>query len=386
MSTWHIITGEYPPQNGGVSDYTRMVACELAEAGDDVHVWMPACPEPTPLDTKVKVHRLPDHFGLRSMAMMNSAMSSCSRPRRLLVQYVPHAFGWNALNIPFCLWLLSRRKDSVWVIFHEVAFPLGRKQPLSHNVLGVGTRLMALLVARAAERIFVSIPAWEDLLKQFAPATHAITWLPVPSNIPVVDDPSGVAATRSRYASGGRSLVGHFGTYGQHIKEMLMGVLPTLLHDSQDVSVLLLGRKSENFCDDLTRRYSSLIGRVHAVGALSPTDLSRHLSACDVLIQPYPDGVSSRRSSVMAGLSHGLPIVTTVGPLTESLWMKSEAVTLAAVDDSASVIKTTQRLLADAGERSRMSIAARALYQTRFDIRHTIAALRGERLNEEAIR
>jgi hypothetical protein len=26
MLRWHIITGEYPPQPGGVSDYTRLVA------------------------------------------------------------------------------------------------------------------------------------------------------------------------------------------------------------------------------------------------------------------------------------------------------------------------------------------------------------------------
>jgi len=40
--TWAIITGEYPPQAGGVSDYTRIVAEALVAAGDEVHVWTPA--------------------------------------------------------------------------------------------------------------------------------------------------------------------------------------------------------------------------------------------------------------------------------------------------------------------------------------------------------
>ena len=42
MTTWHIITGEYPPAPGGVSDYTEAVAAGLAAAGDEVHVWCPA--------------------------------------------------------------------------------------------------------------------------------------------------------------------------------------------------------------------------------------------------------------------------------------------------------------------------------------------------------
>ena len=35
---WAIITGEYPPDPGGVSDYTYLVATHLADAGDEVHV------------------------------------------------------------------------------------------------------------------------------------------------------------------------------------------------------------------------------------------------------------------------------------------------------------------------------------------------------------
>ena len=49
------------------------------------------------------------------------------------------------------------------------------------------------------------------------------------------------------------------------------------------------------------------------------------------LIQPYPDGVTSRRTSVMACLSQGRAVVTTAGRLTEPLWPASGAVALADV-------------------------------------------------------
>ena len=40
-SELHIITPEYPPQPGGVSDYTAQVAEGLAQEGEEVHVWCP---------------------------------------------------------------------------------------------------------------------------------------------------------------------------------------------------------------------------------------------------------------------------------------------------------------------------------------------------------
>ncbi len=36
---WHLITCEYPPQFGGVSDYSGQVASGLRAAGADVSVW-----------------------------------------------------------------------------------------------------------------------------------------------------------------------------------------------------------------------------------------------------------------------------------------------------------------------------------------------------------
>ena len=71
MTTWHIITGEYPPQHGGVSDYTRRVARGLVEAGDRVQVWAPPAHGPERVDPGVAVRRLPDRFGPRSLRVLS---------------------------------------------------------------------------------------------------------------------------------------------------------------------------------------------------------------------------------------------------------------------------------------------------------------------------
>ena len=62
---------------------------------------------------------------------------------------------------------------------------------------------------------------------------------------------------------------------------------------------------------------------MHAAGYLSPAELSAHIAACDLFVQPYPDGITSRRTSAMACLSRARPVVTTTGHLTEPLWAEN---------------------------------------------------------------
>ena len=133
----------------------------------------------------------------------------------------------------------------------------------------------------------------------------AFEWLPVPSNVPLVSDPEATEAIREKYAAGG-VLVGHFGTYGLKIRDYLEMALPELLQDSR-VSVILLGRGSGSFREALVRRHPAIAARLHATDELLGEDLSRHLSACDLMIQPYPDGISTRRDQRDGGIGAWAP-------------------------------------------------------------------------------
>ncbi len=380
---WHIITGEYPPQPGGVSDYTRLVARGLADQGDGVDVWAPAVEAseiPECDDAGVTVRRLPDRFGRQSRRMLSQHLDRLPSPQRLLVQYVPHAFGWRAANVPFCFWLASRRgRDSIWVMFHEVAFPFDRRAPLRLNLLAAVNRLMASLVGGAATRAFVSIPAWRPWVESLTHPGTPVAWLPVPSGIPVVDvhgTNGRPGAIRARFG-GGRPVVGHLGTYGRLMKPLLEASMPALVAQT-DCAVLLMGRGSDTAARDLIARHPDLAGRLGASGPLAPADLSTHVSACDVMLQPYPDGVSTRRTSTMVGLSHGRAVVTTEGALTEPFWKQSSAVELVPVGDSAGLAGATRNLLLNDPVRTALAARGRSVYDARFDIRHTIATLRDQ--------
>ena len=186
-----------------------------------------------------------------------------------------------------------------------------------------------------------------------------------------------VLRTRSRYVSNDCQLIGHFGTYSKAISNLLAAVVPKLLECRSNYTFLFVGKGGESFREDLIAAHPCLGERTRVSGCLSAPDVSRHLLACDLMLQPYPDGISTRRTSAMAALSHGLPIVTTAGRLTELLWASSGAVALADPVDVGAMVQHVDLLLTDPGRRRRTSIAAKVLYDEHFDVRHTVAAVRG---------
>ena len=298
------------------------------------------------------------------------------KPDRILVQYVPHAFGYKAMNWPFAAWLAgrARRIAPVWAMFHEVAFPFSWLSP-KHALLGAVTRLMARRIAGAADRVFVTIPAWGDLLKRFCPRMKPAEWSPVPCTFDADPDPADVAGLKLRFAPRGEMLVGHFGTFGTPITDMLAPALVEMLRLRADANVLLIGRGSKNFRERFVGAHPLGNSRVTALGELPADAISAHLRSCDVLVQPFPDGISSRRTSAMAGLANGLPIATNLGALSEPLWAHGGVASIPSPDPTA-LGRLAAELLAEPTAREALGRSGLALYRNRFAIEHTIARLR----------
>jgi glycosyltransferase involved in cell wall biosynthesis len=376
MTEWHILTGEYPPQSGGVSDYSRLVACALAQAGDVVRIWAPPCSGTDPSDPGVCVHRLPDHFGPKSLGVLDSVLRRPNSTRRLLLQYVPQAFGYKGMNLPFCVWLYSRRRrERIWVMFHEVAYPFRRKEPVLNYVLAAVNHLMAAIVSRAAQRCFASTLAWFPLIRKLHPRRR-IEWLPIPSSMPTEVPLDAGAAVRARYgAGGGRPLVGHFGTFGKEISPLVENVLPKVVAADPKRLGLLIGRRSEQVLPRMLQSRPDLEGRLFATGPLPSCELAASLAACDLLVQPYPDGVTTRRTTLMAPLALGVPVVTTYGALTEPFWHQESLVALAPVESPEEMAVQADKLLNDPTARRRLANSAQNAYRRMFAIERTVQVI-----------
>jgi glycosyltransferase involved in cell wall biosynthesis len=377
VSRWHVITGTYPPQPGGVADYTALLARALAAEGCEVHVWSGGGGEPA-VENGVTVHRVAGRFGPRGLARLGRELNRFPGPRRLLVQYVPHGFGCKAMNVPFAAWVLARRVrhgDDIRVMFHEVAFPWVRR-PLRHNLIAAVTRLMAALLLQACSRADVSIPGWVPLLHRLGGRRVPIAWTPIPANIPADPPPDAVAARRAELTGGERGVrvVGHFGTYGAVITPGLAPALGAILDRRPDVRVLLLGANGDRWRESWLRDHPDWARRVVATGALPEKAVAEYLAACDLALQPYPDGASSRRTSLMAALANGVPVVTTLGVLSEPIW-SAGAVAAAPADRPEQLAQLAIHLLDHPEARRELGEAGRRLYEEQFTLGRTVAAL-----------
>ena len=93
------------------------------------------------------------------------------------------------------------------------------------------------------------------------------------------------------------------------------------------------------------------------------------------MVQPYPDGVSGRRTSTMVALAHGCAVVTNVGELSETIW--HGGVVRIALDDASDMAGALAELLADEPQRSRLGSRGRALYESTFALERVVDVLRG---------
>jgi hypothetical protein len=281
---WHLITGEYPPQPGGVADYTQQLARALADAGERVHVWAPGNMA-IHIDDAVTVHGLPD-FGPRGLRLLSTGLAALPGRRRLLVQYVATAFGFRGMNLPFALWLASRQVEELWIQFHEVAYDFSWSQGPQRNLLAAVEWWMAQLAADRAQRLLISVPGWRRQLGRHGSRAEV---LPLPSNLPVNVRSEEIDRAKGRLGSS--PLIGHFGTYGKLVTDLLEPTIVSILRAVRDVRAVLLGRGGPKFASSLASNYPDLAAQLIAPGA--PCSRPATFS-CSPILMGSADGAQAR--------------------------------------------------------------------------------------------
>lgn len=370
---WHIVTGEYPPQLGGVSDYTYQVSQEMAKRGDQVHVWSPATHLEVTQRDAAEVHALPKGFGARWLNELDWRLRSYPAPRNILIQYVPHMYGWKSMNLAFCWWIFKQRKHNVCVMFHEVAFPFRSGQPLRHHLLAMVHRVMAWAVLRSARRSFTSTDQHLALLQTLGSEKTPLRMLRICSNIPTETYRAVGPHARTETVAGGLFSIGIFSNFDSEIRAVLEPVIGCVL-ENPNMAVALLG-PGEAFRHSLVKRYPQAADRIGSTGRLRVTEVAQHMQRCDALLQLYPDGASAARGTLIAALASGVPVVTTSSPTTDRVLLDSQ--TMLFPSASGQSIREALELLKESPALARdLGVRAQRLYKESFQPSVIVSAIR----------
>jgi glycosyltransferase involved in cell wall biosynthesis len=120
----------------------------------------------------------------------------------------------------------------------------------------------------------------------------------------------------ARARAAGRLVIGHFGSiYPRKRSDRILEIAAELKRRGHDVLLAYIGdfvRGSDDIQDVFTRRIAALglTGNVLITGYIeSHADVYAALRETDVLVYAFPDGLSSRRGSVLAALLSGRPVI-----------------------------------------------------------------------------
>lgn len=378
QDTWHIISGEYPPREGGVSDYTVALSAALAERGCSVHLWVRGFEMDSECITpNLTVHRCVGEFGRASLANLGKRLANFQGRRKILIQYVPHAYGFKAMNLGFAIWVRSRGRDhgdDVRIMFHEIAFPWVW-WPIHHNLLAFVNRLMAWMLIQSASRLYGSTSSWNRILLSLGAEASKIRLLPIPSNVPQADAQEAAKMRASILGADSQGkLVGHFGTYGKWVGSLLLPILTELLRSRGDVHLLLIGDGSQEFRVRILTEFPNCARRVTATGRKELGEIASLISSCDLMVQPYRDGVNTRRGSLMACLINGKAVITNLGQNSESGWDEDQ-LKLSEVDDVAKFVGDINSLLDCERKISDLGVRGQNYYLGNFRLEKTVEIL-----------
>lgn len=368
---WFFITPEYPPAVGGVADYTRLVATHLVKAGQAVSVLAPTRGQ-APFEIGLDVQAVLGEFGPIGFWRGSKVLDGIPSPRRLFLQWVPHGFGFKSMNLLLVLWVWWRvvvRRDQLWIMAHEpfLAFENGFKQRLAACV----HRGMVWVLFRLAGRAFAGNQLWIKTLSPWCPKSLKVEWLPVPSNVPINEDREKINEIKKQVAASD-FLVGHFGTYGSQAGQKVLNLIDFLFSQNLSYKFLLLGKNGDLFLKEVESKRPELKGKILAPGIQSLEEISIGISACDVMIQPYGGGISTRNGSLMAVLSHGIPCVANRGHVTDPEWDEWGIVDLVDEDDFSAMVKKVKGLLNDPILRAKRREKILAHYDRYFSLRRSV--------------
>jgi glycosyltransferase involved in cell wall biosynthesis len=400
-----MLSAEYPPQPGGIGDYTRRLGRSLMARGQHVLVFtISDCRfqivdlDGFILNLQSEIYNLQSSWGWRIGRDVRAALQQI-QPDILHIQYQTGAYEMHpAIN--FLPWRLRRtqHRPAVVVTAHDLLPPylFPKAGPLREWVTRrplADADAVVVTNQEDFERVRgwgLGDGGWEAVRAPHPPSPlrHPLALIPIGSNIAVAPpEHYDRAAWRARLGIGAdATLLAFFGLISR--SKGLDTLLDALARLPARFRLVVIGGAAtapeDRAYAAAVRQQIARLGmeqRVTITGHCAEADVSAHLLAADIAALPFADGASFRRGSLLAALAHGLPVVTTwptndqgrrtnegdrARPFGRSSFVvrpfvDGENVLLAPPGDAPALVAAIERLARDGGLRARLADGGRAL-------------------------
>ncbi len=282
---------------------------------------------------------------------------TASVPAWLVLQYMPFSFGrWGFAPgvLRHVIALRRARRTRVTVLVHEAWCPIADWRSA---LMGGWQRAQLRALAALADVVMVANQAHGAALRR--PTVH----VPLGSNIAMAE--STWAAERDRRGVARETFV----------VALLGGGHPSRALDHAEAAIAALAReRGAGTLRILNLGLGAPALRLPAgvaserPGYLEDDELSRLIRMSDLMLLPFRDGLSTRRSTLMAALEHGVPVAGLRGTHTDAVLADAAgALVLTASGDAPAYVRAVVALARDPARLRAVGEHGRDLYRREFD-------------------
>lgn len=358
----HMIAAALPPELDGIGDYTAHLAEELGKSAAVIVLTGATAPAPIPGVCIKTVFSPQERHSVYNLV----AQIEQDQPDWVLLQFNQFSFGKWGLNpfLPLAMRRMKRRCPQTrfaWMAHEDFVPVISWK----FAVMTTWQRWQFRALGQAADLIFFSIDPWVQQYRPWFP-TKTIVHLPVGSNMPRVAITRGEARTRLGIAEG-TLVLGLFGTaHSSRLLHLIRDAVQAAYDKDPNVLALYIGPHSKTVCEALQGL------PIQAEGPFDAEEVSRRFAAMDIYLVPITGGVSTRRTSFMTALQHGIPTVSTFGSQTDQMLLaeNNRAFRLTDLDSPTAFPDAVLSLVQDQAQQQELKVHGRQLYDRAFDWHH----------------
>ncbi len=279
-----------------------------------------------------------------------------------LVQYT--ALGWSRRGFPFqvlrLLRVLAQSGVRIGIVFHDSGPYSGLRL-----VDRLRRRCQVLVMRRAyaaAERVILTVPAEKNLW--LPPQPSKAVFIPVGANLPLA---SAFCETDAASTTAPFTVAVYGVTGGSHLSTETQDIAFVVNRAAARVPglrLLVFGRNALEAKDSLLQSLNGTRVALEVRGVLPPEEVATSLSRANLLL--FVRGqISSRRTSAIAGIACGLPVVGYAG--TDTSWPVTEAgVSLVPAGDREALAAALEQVLLNSSLRASLAERSRRAHREYF--------------------